>query len=256
MLRDYGNIGYDAIKVVEPMCVHRWLTIAGRSEYDVQSANKFLKHLNETKGKLGDWSYEFFDLIITTLKDITDSFNVGTIFGSFRLWGHPFIDYKEGLKALKKQCRMKKLIDIDYAHTLADDPAYLVIKDHYLKTGQWAVSPNSLPKELVSYVKEGRWPSEKFLNGLNIKWSLLPKLSIFSVPADIPISQLYSDKSFSMTREELSEHLSKPKKNTIPSKRVLEELLKRPAIDPRDLAEEINANGLYPNDLIIGLKEK
>lgn len=134
----------------------------------------------------------------------------------------------------------------------------MVIKDHYRKTGQWAVEHEQAPKELVQYIKECRWPSEKLFKTLNIDWYRIKKKTIFDIPADIPISQLYSDKSFSMTRSELSDHLSDSRNlfNPVPSKRVLEELLKRRSLDPRKLAEEINDNGLPEDDLIIGLKEK
>lgn len=69
---------------------------------------------------------------------------------------------------------------------------------------------------------------------------------------------LYSDKSFSMTRPELENYLSRPNSasNSTPSKRVLEELLIRLIINPRKVAQKTNDHGLSLDDLIIGLKEK
>lgn len=104
----------------------------------------------------------------------------------------------------------------------------MIIKDHYRKTGQWAIKGDLIPKPLRTFVKEGRWPTDKILKSLNVRWSLIEKIPIFDVPSNIPISQLYPDKSFSMTTAELSDYLQNNNAfhNPIPSKRVLEELMK------------------------------
>lgn len=259
LLRDEGNIAYDAIKILEPTCVHRWMQISERSKYDKLSADKFMDHLKRTKTKLIVRSQQFFDRLVDLIQCLTNPKEIGTVFGSFRLWGHPIIDYKEGLKALRTQCRIPKEIDESYARQLADDFSYLVIKDHYRKTGQWAIEETGAPRVLRQFIREGRWPPAKLIRTSNISWSQLNKNFFFyDVPSDIPLSQLYSDKSFSMTRSELRTHLYKDNatSNPIPSRRVLEELLKRPTINPREFAEKINNHGLPDDDLIIGLKEK
>lgn len=49
------------------------------------------------------------------------------IYGSFRHWGHPFIDYYAGLEKLHSQVTMKKDIDVSYAKALASDLARIVL---------------------------------------------------------------------------------------------------------------------------------
>jgi len=153
---------------------------------------------------------------------------------------------------------LPKEIDHNYAKLLADDLTLIILKDYYQKIGQWALKKNNIPKSLAPFVKEGRWPSDKVIKSFEFHWSDLNKSMIYDVPSDIPLSQLYSDKSFSMTRRELGDHLNKPGalNNPIPSKRVLEELLSRPTVDPIQLVSDINDNGLELDYLIIGLKEK
>lgn len=107
LLEREGNIAYDAIKLLEPTCVQKWLSLSTRSDYDRESSRKFLNHLIESKSKLNQNSSEFFDYIYESISQLRDAHDVGTVFGSFRLWGHHY-NYQEGLNALKTQCRLKK----------------------------------------------------------------------------------------------------------------------------------------------------
>lgn len=86
-----GNISYDTIKLLEPMCILRWLKLAKKTEYDGQSCDAFRAHIESTiKEQIPDAS-NFYDIISKILNNINDVNQVGTIFGSFHLWRHPFI---------------------------------------------------------------------------------------------------------------------------------------------------------------------
>lgn len=126
---------YDALKLLEAHCVHRWLVLSSRSSYDKLSGDRFLEHLQSTRTKFNDNMSRFLKELENRINLINNPSNVGIVFGSFRLWNHPFINYIKGLKALKKLCRLPKIIDKSYTESLSDDLARMVIHDYYKITG-------------------------------------------------------------------------------------------------------------------------
>jgi len=101
LLKDNGNIAYDTIKMLEPLCVHRWLEISGRSQYDRDSAERFKQHIIRSLAEKIPDAQTFFRITSRELEDILDAKQIGSVFGSFRLWGHPFIMYKDGFSCIE-----------------------------------------------------------------------------------------------------------------------------------------------------------
>lgn len=96
LLENVGNNAFDAIKLIEPICVKQWLKIASRSDYDQSSEDKFGEHITRCEDGMTPASVLFLRTTRALINNISDSDEVGTIFGSFRLCGHPFICYREG----------------------------------------------------------------------------------------------------------------------------------------------------------------
>ena len=72
-----------------------------------------------------------------------------SFYGSFRHWGHPYVDEKEGLRKLNHQCTVEKDIDVEYAASLASDLAKMVLKDQFQKKEEMGTRKRSTIKELT-----------------------------------------------------------------------------------------------------------
>ena len=100
--------------------------------------------------------------------------------GAYRHWGHPFLDYFEGLEQLHE--RVTRVSQIDE----------LLPPDHLLR----------------DYVVNNVWPNQAVVTQFGHHWHELPLKPYFEVPDGINPSILYSDKSHSMDRGGVIENLS------------------------------------------------
>lgn len=92
---------------------------------------------------------------LTELKILTCTY------GSFRHWGHPFIDYMEGLKALHKNVTNKLKPDIVYANQLASDLAYKILREKFEKDTKWYVKKHILRQDdpMHDHILHNTWPT-------------------------------------------------------------------------------------------------
>jgi hypothetical protein len=101
-----GNEGFHILKMLEAHCSLQW-TIAGHQKRpEIPLSPAFETHLKKSRKILEFRITSFFDCILSE----TDPLMIGVFYGSFRHWGHPFIDYKEGLKKLFDQVHNNKVI--------------------------------------------------------------------------------------------------------------------------------------------------
>nr|QMP82361.1 RNA-dependent RNA polymerase [Hymenopteran almendra-related virus OKIAV1] len=256
ILKETGNDGYDLIKLIEPLCVLQWLKIA---EDDIFKSliDPFEGYLNKELNKT-DIGYSLMASINNVIKTVKNKKDVGVIFGSFRHWGHPYIESEVGLKKIKDLVREEIKVDENYARQLASDLARICLSDHYRKTGKWGVDKSKVKEShaLYKFIQDDMWPTSDVLRNDEILWNELPLTQIYDVPDDISLSSVYSDKSHSCGRKELFESWSKDRKNPIRSKKVLETLLKSETVKPKSFLNRIDEFGISVDELIIGLKDK
>nr|WHX01969.1 RNA polymerase [Perhabdovirus perca] len=257
MVEQIGDEAYAGIKLLEPMCNLRLAEIARTYRPLVPEFPHFRQHVEASVAEealnnrhLEDF-YEF----------VNEESNVETLlafFGSFRHWGHPYINYFEGLVKLNKQVTLPKEIDQNYAEALASDLSYMILRKHFNTKRVWAVDKDLLdPKHpLVEHIKNATWPTPKQIDDFGDNWHKLPLTKIFEIPDLIDPSVIYSDKSHSMGRSEVLEHVERKPHQPIPTKKVLETLLKKPATNWPEFLSEIENKGLPQESLIIGLKGK
>ncbi len=92
-----GVKGYKLVKMLEPMCIDQIVKIGAEKKPLVPVNRDFDIYI---KGKLKELYDEFnieSDMVVKLLKSINDPQLVTNLFGVFRHWGHPFIEYEEGL---------------------------------------------------------------------------------------------------------------------------------------------------------------
>ncbi|QIQ19249.1 polymerase [Leman virus] len=257
MIESIGDDAYAGIKLLEPMCNLRLAEIARTYRPLVPEFPHFRHHVEASVAEeslnnrnLTDF-YEF----------VNAEANVETLlafFGSFRHWGHPYIDYFEGLKKLNKQVTLPKEIDNEYAEALASDLSYMILRKHFNTKRVWAVNKELLNPNhpLIDHIKNATWPTPKQIDDFGDKWHQLPLVKIFDIPDLIDPSVIYSDKSHSMGRSEVLEHVEKHPHQPIPTRKVLETLLKKPATNWPEFLSKIETEGLPTDSLVIGLKGK
>nr|AJG39213.1 RNA-dependent RNA polymerase [Wuhan Louse Fly Virus 11] len=257
ILIQQGNDGYDSIKLVEPMCNLRMATLARAYRPLIPDMPSFREHIDRTVEEKGERCPP-----LRRMRALIDSeeniHKVLIYYGSFRHWGHPFINYIAGLKKLHDQVTMEKEIDDDYAQALASDLARVVLTDHFNKKKVWSVHEELVPPNhpFLSHIQENTWPTPAQIEDFGDKWHLLPLKKCFDIPDLIDPSVIYSDKSHSMNRSEVIEHVQKRSDKPIPSKRVLQTMLKTPATNWKEFLKDVDEKGMDRDDLIIGLKAK
>ncbi|UCR92531.1 MAG: L protein [Apis rhabdovirus 3] len=266
LLSMYGNTTYDVLKLLEPTCNLRMTQLAQKYRPLMPEMPDFKNHVETSLGildKSHPGSGDLFKPILTE----DDVEIVLMIYGSFRHWGHPFIDYKAGLKKLYAQTTAKREIDDEYAQALASDLALIVLESEFKKRKEWSVDKDELMRgkpsdfqfpqnDLRYYIMNDIWPVPSVLESYGDKFHLLPLKACFKIPDMFDPSIIYSDKSHSMNYSEILSHLSSFPGKPIPTKKVLTTLLKTEATDWKAFLKEVDERGLDKEYLVIGLREK
>nr|AMH40146.1 RNA-dependent RNA polymerase [Sprivivirus cyprinus] len=252
-----GNNGYSKIKLLEPICNLRLSELAHKYRPLVPDFPHFQEHV-ETSVREEDTPEGLLSAILSLVNNTEDIQLILTIYGSFRHWGHPFISYFEGLQKLHDQVTLPKRIDREYAAALASDLAYTVLQRKFSEEKKWYVDSITLPPKhpLKEHVENGTWPTAAQVQDFGDRWHLLPLTKCFEVPDLLDPSVIYSDKSHSMNRKEVIDHVISTPNKPIPSKKVLETMINNPATDWPTFLKAVDEEGLPRDSLIIGLKGK
>nr|QPP12221.1 polymerase [Vesicular stomatitis virus] len=257
ILEQCGNKAYDLIKMIEPICNLKMMELARLHRPKIPKFPHFEEHVKGSVRELTQKSNKIqalYDLIMS-MKDVD---LVLVVYGSFRHWGHPFIDYFEGLEKLHTQVNMEKHIDKEYPQQLASDLARLVLHKQFSESKKWFVDPSKMsPKHpFYEHVVNKTWPTAAKIQDFGDNWHKLPLTQCFEIPDLIDPSVIYSDKSHSMNKKEVMQHVRSKPNIPIPSKKVLQTMLTNRATNWKAFLKDIDENGLDDDDLIIGLKGK
>lgn len=257
ILERYGVKAYKSIKLIEALSSQRLSEIASDTRPEIPRFTTFKEHIDKTILDLSTECPEIsqFSQFVLSLDDIKI---LATVYGSFRHWGHPFIDYLGGLEALHHNVTMEKEIDDDYAQQLGSDLAFKVLRNQFFSKRKWFVDKKQFKADhiLYPYILRNEWPPANVIQDMGDTWHTLPLMKCFDIPDTVDPSLIYADKSHSLTRSELINFLQSNPHKPIPSPKVLETLLKEPATDWPTFLKKVNDEGLSPDNLIIGLKGK
>lgn len=258
LMARHGNSTFPAIKLIEAVCNHRIIQLAQNYRSRIIISSDFKDFINSAIDSLhredGIDARDFFNHILEE-KDLQC---VLLYYGSFRHWGHPFIDYEAGLAKLYKRVTELKQIDIGYANCLASDLAYKVLYTEFGRQKRWFVDPSCLDPghPLKKHIINGTWPTVPEIEDFGDHWHELPLIACYQLPDFLDPSVLYADKSHSLNRDEFVNHLRRNPGHPVPSRRVLKTALNMEPTNVAQFLKKINDYGLDPNDLIIGLKPK
>lgn len=256
-LRMVGNQVYEALKLIEPISSLRMADLAHEYRHLIPEFPEFSRHVRQSVTNMKNAGIPLTPIFELIHKQGNPNL-VLTVFGSFRHWGHPFVQYLDGLKSLSDQVHMPKEIDVKYANSLASDLAYLVLSSKFNETKQWYVDKSRIRKDhlFYSHITTGTWPTPKQVQDFGDNWHRLPLVRCYEIPDVIDPSIIYADKSHSMNRTEILNHIREHPNTPIPSKKVLQTFINSPATNWKEFLTEINDHGLSSEDLVIGLKAK
>ena len=251
-----GSVAYKGVKLVEPICLDKLSNIADSGLPKILNDDKLSIHVKNKLDELlekDNLDFYGFKNCVDKIQDPQCCFN---IFGSFRQWGHPFIEYEDGLQKLHERTHEPKEVDEEYSKMKAGFFKREVLCDQFKKTKTWFVDKNQLNSKDRILFRDGlRLPPRADLKSL-VWWADLPVKKCFEVPDILPASDLYDDKGFSINRQELYDHLQRSPNSPIPSRRVLLQVLESKDFNVKDFLEHVSKNGISKDDLIIGLLEK
>nr|WCD55366.1 MAG: polymerase [Adumi ohlsrhavirus] len=249
---------YESYGMIEPLSSLKLSELAASYRPLIPSFPHFRDHVTgkiEGLKKINPHVGNFFK----HLNSLNDKRTLLTVYGSFRHWGHPFIDYLTGLKTLYQNVTSTKdVIDKKYAELLASDLAFKVLKKEYWNKYKWFVDYKKMDEKnpLYDHIKNHTWPSVEVLQNYPAEWHLLPLLPCWEIPEVVDPAIIYSDKTHSINKTELIDHLRRNPNTKIPTRKVLETLITTKSTDWPAFLKEINDKGLEEDDLIIGLKAK
>jgi len=223
-----GNNGFRILKMLEAHCSLQWTLLGHKKRPEIPLSPAFADHLKRARKLLQTYAEElrieaFFECVLTE----TDPMMVGVYYGSFRHWGHPFIDYKEGLKKLHDQVHAPKTITPWYVKAFASDLARKVLESEFRKQRKWFVDESKLDDDhiLKPFVRTNCWPPCSIIQAFGDKWDELPLLPCFEVPNALDPSEILSDCSHSPTRDELESWLKQRNHGAFKTHKVLETAL-------------------------------
>ncbi|UOX72924.1 RNA-dependent RNA polymerase [Wenzhou Myotis laniger tupavirus 1] len=257
MLYTLGNLSYDHLKLLEPLCNLRLCQLANEERPLIPEFPNFRLYLEEEIQK-AEVINPLIRTLWDTLKKVSDPNVIIQIFGCFRHWGHPFIDYFEGLSNLHTQVTIRKNVDDSLAQALGSDLAYLVLRTQFKKQKKWFVDIEKLERNhpLYQHILNNTWPTPKAIEDFGDRWHLLPLTACFEIPDLVDPSLIYSDKSHSCYRSDLIRHVRTNTYTRFPTKRVLSTFLEKPARNWKEFLTQINDEGLPDECLCIGLRPK
>lgn len=258
LMSKLGNDAFDIVKLLEPHCNQRLSELARKARPLIPEFTNFSTHLHQQRISLERKFHVdlrgFFDMVM----EEDNPEQVLLYYGSFRHWGHPFLDYLQGLTKLHAQVTMPKEIDEEYAKALASDLAYIILKHEFDKKRRWFVDIRQMVPShpLYEHVKNTTWPTPVQVLDMGDIWADLPIVACYEVPQTIDPSVLYADKSHSMNKSDILNHIRTKPFQEVPSKKVLKTTLETPATDVTRFLQSVNDDGLDEESLIIGLKGK
>lgn len=257
ILRAHGSFGYRAIKRVEPLATERLHQVASSSRPRLPVLDNFKKYLDATSEEIETVIPEAADLRVE-INNISDPDTLITVYGAFRLWGHPFVNYMEGLKKLYENVTIPKVIDLATADILASNLALMKLREMFNKEKTWYVDAELLPigHPLKETIERSAWPSAGLINEFGHHWHELPIKPCHSIPAFVPPPTVYSDRSFSVDLPEIISHIESGLLSPIPTRSVLEAFISKPATNWKEFIEMVNESGFPPEALVIALRVK
>ncbi|DBA36583.1 TPA_asm: L [Artemisia betacytorhabdovirus 1] len=254
-LRCKGNDGYKLLKTYEALVTGVILDWERTGYWD--STLFLTSTIRDLEPDDKRTANEFVDL----LRTVNSVHHLTQICGLFRLWGHPLIDSKEGIKKVKTIGEKKKIIN-PYSVSMSRRSFLEIFYSNYFRTkGKY---PNcTLGEKEGDYLLKCLHEQAPFSVNNHLydfsSWDLVDTEKTFDIPETFNLSMIVADTAISPTRKELVEayESGKPAMEATTRRGVLK-WMKDGMIDCGTLLKNINDHptGLPKNHCAIGLYPK
>lgn len=265
-LQKEGNLAYDGLALLEPICVDQMCRLARLDKvkdptvsHMVPEDKRFQHHITEALGKISNppWMLKIRNAVLNSPRIHT----VLNIFGCYRHFGHPFLDHLQGVHELCNRVQDKRVVKAEYAERVGSYFVQRMASKLLLSQKAWVVDVDLLEERfpncpILKDLKDMKWPGQRALEEFGDNWHLLPLKKCFDLPDMFDQSAIYSDKSHCPDLDEIIHHISTKPGQHIPTKRVLETLLSRPCTNWKEFLQQVNDKGLERNELVIAIRGK
>nr|WAD86856.1 polymerase [Bimbo virus] len=253
-----GNQCYDAIKLIEAISNDNLIESAQKIRPEIDLKSEFHEFIEQQIDQFSKKGINFPKFVQTSLRSNDNLEFKLSVYGMFRMWGHPYIDFEEGLSKLHEQVTMVKEIDDDLSQALASDLAYKVLEKKFSECRKWFVVKDKVNRNdpLHPYIESDTWPPARVLSDYGDRFHLLPLEPCFEIPDFIDPTLIYSDKAHSLPKDELFRDIQSNSSGPVKTMRVLDTLIRTDFTYWKNFLKEIDENGLEDKWLVIGLKAK
>ncbi|UJY53556.1 L protein [Mundri virus] len=258
LVQAHGNSAYDGIKAIETICNGAICKHVEKYRPLFPHFTAFQEHVETSVAELSKKGLQQMVAIKNHIFAEKSLQMLLVYYSIFRHWSHPIIDVEQGLMKLEELVNRDVCVDEEYSNALASDLAHKILFKKYKEKKKWFVDIGQVAPDhpFFENIKLNTWPSKQQIQSFGDNWHRLPLIQCFEIPDVVDPAVLYSDKSHSLNRSEILQHLRNYPNKSIPTKRVLKTLLEEEAVDWPQFLARIDAVGLYEDELAIGLKPK
>ncbi|KAL6966751.1 hypothetical protein U1Q18_032544 [Sarracenia purpurea var. burkii] len=257
----YGNMGYEFIGMFEALVVAALLK---RNPDPITDSDEFfVSYRNELEEMIVGGTFDqqvltAFDLLSQLLVGLRDDWLLN-IFCIYRIWGHPRVDIKRGMKKVMEKGIAKKYIPSDISRVILLQFKKMFLTEFYDRHHQYP--PCTFYDEEQTYLRESitaNLPISVDHSRYTIfDFETIEVDQLWDLPETYDVCHVLNDKSVSPTRSELHESISRNLGTVMGAqRRGIVRWLLSDSIRCRDFLQDIDINRLGEDSLIIGMYEK
>lgn len=251
LLRIKGQNAYPILKTWEAVCTS---VLHTHETEEICNHGQFFLSLKEGLDPQDQRSVQnAFDFLLT----LPSPHLVSQAFGLYRLWGHPYVCSRTGLRAIRMLGRAQKPINFETVQQLTWTFRKLFCRGYIAKHQTWPECKIHLHDQhpLMKYKTANLLPPEHLVP-LHV-WDSVELLKNFEADPTYNLASVISDKALSLTKTKLIESITKYHSiGRSEDRRVILSWLNCEFTTAKDLLQEINDEGFSPEELVIGVCPK
>ncbi|DBA36826.1 TPA_asm: L [Vicia betacytorhabdovirus 1] len=256
-LRTTGNDGYRLLKTYEALITG--IILSSQKSFFLETNEFLLNTVNNLPSEYQDTSIEFINLIRKSCQTIH---HMTQIMGLFRLWGHPEVNAKQGMKKVRTIGTADKLIYHNIVKSSGRKFKEILCLNYYSTKGTYPSMiffEEGVDSYILTQIMENSPINLRDPGYTSIDWDLITFSETFISPKTFNLSMIVSDTAISPTRSESYEAKENNSSITNPMiRRGVLKWMRDGMVDCSQLLSEIDENdlGLELDDRIIGLYPK
>ncbi|AJG39120.1 RNA-dependent RNA polymerase [Sanxia Water Strider Virus 5] len=261
LLEKFGNSGYKSMALWESLLIGHLLKVSGDDAVDSQVFyNSMLQELIHSQEEKDNAYLEEHFLKIEGILHLQNPDQLMQLFGLYRIWGHPTIDEKEGMKKLKEVSCKPRAINQDYINLMTWKWREYFSFSFYAKHNRWPVMTLLRPamNSALLIAISSSSPITTLTPGYNLEdWKYVRFEKNFAVPEKFELSEMIADKATSHGLLDLIKSCKKD--GTIGSSHTRSVILKwlnTNYNDPEEFLNQIDQSGFSDDECCVGLHPK